>query len=50
MKKSRLYMLWMAALIALLLLGVGLWIAGLIQGKPEKPALWACVPQWRLPG
>ena len=44
MEKSRLYGLWMAVLTALLLLGVGLWIAGLIQGKPEEPALRACLP------
>ena len=31
-------------LTALMLLGVGLWIAGLIQGKPEEPALRACLP------
>lgn len=50
MKENRLYRLWMAALIVLLLLGLGLLIAGMIIGKPDRSILRACAPLLSLPG
>lgn len=50
MKENRLYRLWMAALVALLLLGLGLLIAGMVIGKPDRTVLHACAPLLSLPG
>ena len=44
MKKSRLFMLWMAVLIALLLLGIALIAVGAVRGKPQGNVLKACIP------
>ena len=44
MKKNRLYALWMAALIALLLVGIALIVVGAVRGKPQGNVLQACIP------